>query len=74
MFEREAKMTLDKTIKEQEKLLEWLKAYKRLKESNNLDKARTEILQLANDAGHNKNTQQAIGLMKAVQVIDKYMI
>lgn len=74
MFEREAKMTLDKTIKEQEKLLEWLKDYKRLKESNNLDKARTEILQLANNAAQNKNTQQAIGLMKAVQVIDKYMI
>lgn len=67
-------MTLDKTIKEQEKLLEWLKDYKRLKESNNLDKARTEILQLANNAAQNKNTQQAIGLMKAVQVIDKYMI
>ena len=67
-------MKLDKTIKEQEKLLEWLKDYKRLKESNNLDKARTEILQLVKDTAHNENIQQAIGLMKAVQVIDKYMI
>lgn len=65
-----------KLLKEHRQLLEWLKDYKRLKEQDQiLSKVRAEILDLA-DADAYGDVQQAfgLGLMKAVDVLDKYKL
>jgi hypothetical protein len=65
-----------KLLIEHRQLLEWLKDYKRLKEQEHIiSKVRTEILDLA-DADAYCDVQQAfgLGLMKAVDVFDKYKL
>lgn len=64
-----------KLLIEHRQLLEWLKDYKRLKEQEQiLSKARTEILDLAGAEYCDVRQAFGIGLMKAVDVLDKYKL